>query len=145
MNPKTIFNKCGALLFVIDAQAEINDALKKMSNSIIRAYQINKDIKFEVFIHKVDGLSEETRMGTFRKIYQKVQDDLADHTMDNIYITYHMTSIYDHSIFEAFSKVIQKLVKQLPILTKLLDIFNNVGSLKIRYNGLSDVISGMSR
>uniref|UniRef100_A0AC34RSX1 GTP-binding protein n=1 Tax=Panagrolaimus sp. JU765 TaxID=591449 RepID=A0AC34RSX1_9BILA len=124
MNPKTIFKQCGALLFVIDAQAEINDALKKMSHSIVRAYNINKNIRFEVFIHKVDGLSEETRMGTYRKIFQKVQDDLADHALETIYITYHMTSIYDHSIFEAFSKVIQKLVRQLPVLTKLLDIFN---------------------
>uniref|UniRef100_A0AC34Q789 Uncharacterized protein n=1 Tax=Panagrolaimus sp. JU765 TaxID=591449 RepID=A0AC34Q789_9BILA len=48
MNPKTIFKQCGALLFVIDAQAEINDALKKMSHSIVRAYNINKNIRFEV-------------------------------------------------------------------------------------------------
>uniref|UniRef100_A0AC34RT18 GTP-binding protein n=1 Tax=Panagrolaimus sp. JU765 TaxID=591449 RepID=A0AC34RT18_9BILA len=129
MNPKTIFKQCGALLFVIDAQAEINDALKKMSHSIVRAYNINKNIRFEVFIHKVDGLSEETRMGTYRKIFQKVQDDLADHALETIYITYHMTSIYDHSIFEAFSKVIQKLVRQLPVLTKLLDIFNKASNV----------------
>lgn len=37
-----------------------------------------------------------------------------------------MTSIYDHSIFEAFSKVIQKLIKQINILESLLDIFNQV-------------------
>ena len=74
----------------------------------------------------MDGLSEETKLDTFRKIFQTVQDDLADHGMDEIRISYHMTSIYDHSIFEAFSKVIQKLVKQLSALEKLLDIFNQV-------------------
>lgn len=77
-------------------------------------------------MHKVDGLSEEIKVETHRKIFQTVQDELADQGMDNIRITYHMTSIYDHSIFEAFSKVIQKLIKQLPALETLLDIFNQV-------------------
>jgi Ras-related GTP-binding protein C/D len=46
--------------------------------------------------------------------------------MEQIRINYHMTSIYDHSIFEAFSKVVQKLIKQLLALESLLDIFNQV-------------------
>ncbi|CAK5084569.1 unnamed protein product [Meloidogyne enterolobii] len=112
-DPNSIFSRCGALLFVIDAQADYDDALKKMVPAIIRSYSINKNIKFEVFVHKVDGLSDETKMETHRKIFQTVQDDLADQGMDHIRINYHMTSIYDHSIFEAFSKVIQKLIKQL--------------------------------
>jgi Ras-related GTP-binding protein C/D len=130
LNPKTIFAQCGALLFVIDAQADMFEALKKMTNAIVRAYGINNNIKFEVFIHKVDGLSEETRMGTFRRIFQKVQDDLADNQLESVHINYHMTSIYDHSIFEAFSKVIQKLVKQLPALIKLLDLFNSASNVE---------------
>ncbi len=85
-----------------------------MVPSIVKAYNINKSIKIEVFVHKVDGLSEETKMETHRKIFQTVQDDLADQGMDFIRINYHMTSIYDHSIFEAFSKVIQKLIKKVP-------------------------------
>lgn len=125
-DPNAIFSRCGALLFVIDAQADYDEALKKMVPSIVRSYQINKNIKFEVFVHKVDGLSEETKMETHRKIFQTVQDDLADQGMEKIRITYHMTSIYDHSIFEAFSKVIQKLIKQLLALETLLDIFNQV-------------------
>lgn len=68
-------------------------------------------------------------METHRKIFQTVQDDLADQGMEKIRINYHMTSIYDHSIFEAFSKVIQKLIKQLLALETLLDIFNQVRML----------------
>lgn len=130
INPKTVFAHCGALLFVVDAQAEISDAVKKMASTIYRAHNINKNIRFEVFIHKVDGLSEEVRLATFRRIFQKVQDDLADRRADGIDITYHMTSIYDHSIFEAFSKVIQKLVKQLKALVRLLDLFKDVSEPK---------------
>lgn len=79
---------------------------------------------FKVFVHKVDGLSEEAKIETHRKIFQTVQDELAEQEMEHIRINYHMTSIYDHSIFEAFSKVVQKLIKQLLALESLLDIFN---------------------
>uniref|UniRef100_A0A915MIH7 GTP-binding protein n=1 Tax=Meloidogyne javanica TaxID=6303 RepID=A0A915MIH7_MELJA len=92
-DPNSIFSRCGALLFVIDAQADYDDALKKMVPAIIRSYSINKNIKFEVFVHKVDGLSDETKMETHRKIFQTVQDDLADQGMDHIRINYHMTSV----------------------------------------------------
>lgn len=45
-----IFNRCGALIFVIDAQADYEEALKRMIPAITRAYTINKNIKFEVAI-----------------------------------------------------------------------------------------------
>ncbi len=40
--------------------------------------------------------------------------------------SYHLTSIYDHSIFEAFSKVVQKLIQQHSQLERLLDYLCNV-------------------
>lgn len=44
------------------------------------------------------------------------------------YYSFYLTSIYDHSIFEAFSKVVQKLIPQLPTLENLLNIFISVSS-----------------
>ena len=43
--------------------------------------------------------------------------------------SFYLTSIYDHSIFEAFSKVVQKLIPQLPTLENLLNIFISVSSV----------------
>ena len=40
--------------------------------------------------------------------------------------SFYLTSIYDHSIFEAFSKVVQKLIPQLPTLENLLNILISV-------------------
>ena len=40
--------------------------------------------------------------------------------------SYHLTSIYDHSIFEAFSKVVHKLIPQHRQLEKLLDYLCSV-------------------
>lgn len=48
--------------------------------------------------------------------------------------SFYLTSIYDHSIFEAFSKVVQKLIPQLPTLENLLNIFISVSKAANRDN-----------
>jgi len=78
-------------------------------------------MNIEVFIHKVDALSDDYKLDTQRDIIQRTQDELADNGLDFINVSYHLTSIFDHSIFEAFSKVIQKLIPQLGTLENLLN------------------------
>lgn len=134
-----IFGHIGALIFVIDAQDEYLDALAKMHNTLIRARHVNRNIHFEVFIHKVDGLSDDYKLETQRDIQQRTLDELADHGLEEAPISFYTTSIYDNSIFEAFSKVIQKLVPQLPTLENLLNVLcSNCG---IEKAFLFDVLS----
>uniref|UniRef100_T1H3I2 Ras-related GTP-binding protein n=1 Tax=Megaselia scalaris TaxID=36166 RepID=T1H3I2_MEGSC len=99
-----IFGGCGALIFVIDAKDDYNEALTKFKNTVTKAYKVNPRIKFEVFIHKVDGISDDSKMESQRDIHQRATDDLADAGLHQIRLSFHLTSIYDHSIFEAFSK-----------------------------------------
>ena len=70
-NADAIFGGCGALVFVIDAQDDYLDALAKLNMTVSRAHRANPDIKCEVFIHKVDGLSDDTKMETQRDVHQK--------------------------------------------------------------------------
>lgn len=121
-----IFGGCGALLFVIDAQDEYIEAINKLNQTIQQALRVNRNITFEVFIHKVDGISEDHKIDIQREIQQQVTDSLMDNDLHNVHVRYHLTSIYDHSIFEAFSKVIQKLIPQLPTLENLLDMLVSV-------------------
>ena len=59
-------------------------------------------------------------------------DDLKDERLSETHLGFQLTSIYDHSIFEAFSKVIQKLVKNLPMLENLLNVLcSNSGIDKV--------------
>ena len=55
---------------------------------------------------------------------QQVADELADAGLshDAIPISYHLTSIYGHSVFEAFSRVVQRLIPELPTLENLLNV-----------------------
>jgi Ras-related GTP-binding protein C/D len=46
---------------------------------------------------------------------------MSNSNSPEILINFHLTSIFDHSIFEAFSKVIQKLIPQFGHLERLLN------------------------
>ena len=119
-----IFSGCGALVFVIDAQDDYMEALTKLTSTVTKAWKVNREIKFEIFIHKVDGLSEDHKIETQRDIQARALEELGD--FQEVNLSFYLTSIYDHSIFEAFSKVVQKLIPQLPTLENLLNIFISV-------------------
>lgn len=67
-------------------------------------------------------------------------DELVQSKLDGIHLNFYLTSIYDHTVFEAFSKVIQKLVPQLPTLENLLDILLSVRVSRYRRLIYADLI-----
>eukprot|EP01100_Stratorugosa_tubuloviscum_P001513 TRINITY_DN1335_c0_g2_i1.p1 TRINITY_DN1335_c0_g2~~TRINITY_DN1335_c0_g2_i1.p1 ORF type:complete len:362 (+),score=124.05 TRINITY_DN1335_c0_g2_i1:58-1086(+) len=136
---ESMFSNCGSIVFIIDAQDEYPEALSKMSSTIKRVYQIQSSVKFEVFVHKVDGLSDEQKISAQREIQEQAYEDLQVAKLKEIELRFHLTSIYDHSIFEAFSKVVQSLVPQLPTLENLLNIF--ISNCRIEKAFLIDVVS----
>jgi Ras-related GTP-binding protein C/D len=154
-----LLKRCNAVVYIIDAQDDYSESITRLNAIIELGRGVNPRIRYEVFIHKVDQLSEETKIETQRDIHNqvdicivmnmfvrlkiylflsnKVRDHFADSmsgidswsstsTVSNsnpqdILINFHLTSIFDHSIFEAFSKVIQKLLPQFGHLERLLN------------------------
>ena len=55
-----------------------------------------------------------------QEVQLRIKEILKDFTLENI-IGFYSTSIYDHSLFEAFSKIFQKIMPQNGVLSKLLD------------------------
>ena len=88
---------------------------------------------------QVDGLSDDHKIEAQRDIYQRANDDLVDAGLEGIHLGFYLTSIYDHSIFEAFSKVVQKLIPQLPTLENLLNILISNSGIEKAF--LFDVVS----
>jgi Ras-related GTP-binding protein C/D len=134
-----------ALLFVVDAQDEPYDhVLQSFTTAVTRALAVNPHIVMEVFINKVDGelfLSDESKYDCRRDIMTQVTDELAEVGVspDTVQIRYHLTSIYDHSIYEALSRVVQRLIPQLPTLENLLNVLVSTCSMEKAY--LFDVVS----
>jgi len=115
-----MFGEIGALIWVIDAQDDYLEAVARLNVTILNLQRSYPSIKIEVFIHKVDGLSDDYKLDIQRDIQIRIQDELSDNGFENASVTFHLTSIYNHSIFEAFSKVIQKLIPQLGVLEAML-------------------------
>ena len=143
VKPESTYGGCGAVVWVIDAQEEMNsgvaEAIARLHATIITAHRINPSIVFEVFIHKVDSLSDDQRIECQREIQNQLSDELTTARVHNAKVNFHLTSIYDHSVFEAFSKVVQQLIPQLPTLQSLLDVL--VTSCRIDKAFLFDVVS----
>ncbi|KAG7697247.1 hypothetical protein KL949_001429 [Ogataea haglerorum] len=124
-----LFSSIGALVYVIDSQDEYLSALQNLAVIIKYACSVNSKLHIEVLIHKIDGLSEDFRLETQRDIMQRVGDDLLDYGLDGVQISFYLTSIFDHSIYEAFSRIVQKLIYELPALENLLDLLMQYSTL----------------
>mmetsp|Transcript_20354 Transcript_20354/g.26385 ORF Transcript_20354/g.26385 Transcript_20354/m.26385 type:complete len:445 (+) Transcript_20354:42-1376(+) len=154
LTPFTIFSRCVALVYVIDAETEPYVECARFAQFVATARQVNPRIALEVFVHKVDGdlfLTDEQKFDCRREIEACIRAELNDlsinrigraserqnlssndfranktkNVLDSMFsdqVSFSLTSIYDHSIFEAFSKVISKrLVPQRDALEKMLD------------------------
>ncbi|KAK3375062.1 Gtr1/RagA G protein conserved region-domain-containing protein [Podospora didyma] len=115
-----IFGEIGALIWVIDAQDDYLEAVARLNTTILHLQRGYPHINIEVFIHKVDGLSDDYKLDIQRDVTIRIQDELSDQGVENAPVNFHLTSIYNHSIFEAFSKVIQKLIPRLGQLEAML-------------------------
>ncbi len=107
ISTETFLKGCSTLVYVIDAQEEdYEDSLPKLVETIVAAYKVNPAIHFEVFLHKVDGdlMPEEIKAERLQGVQNFVSSELSE-ANGEILVSYYLTSIYDHSALEAFSKV----------------------------------------
>ncbi|RMZ76396.1 hypothetical protein DV737_g4838, partial [Chaetothyriales sp. CBS 132003] len=134
-----IFSEIGALVWVIDAQDDYSDSLNRLTTTIMNLQNTFPHINVEVFVHKIDSLNDEFKADIFQDIVLKVGDELNDAGYINPNVSYHLTSIYDSSIFEAFSKVIQKLIPEEDTLQNILNILVDNSGMSKAY--LFDILS----
>ncbi|GAA5862469.1 hypothetical protein JCM3774_002528 [Rhodotorula dairenensis] len=119
------FEDTDAVIFVLDAQSALHDVIRKLSVTMHKAYTANPGIQFEIFLHKVDGMSEDYRLDTLQNLRDRLTEELFDMSPElesNMNVFYHLTSVFDTSIYEALSKVIQKLIPEQAMLERLLDL-----------------------
>ena len=136
---ESIFSSAGAMVWILDAQDDYQESVARLTETILQLQQLYPDIKYSVFIHKVDSLSNDFRDDTVRDIIQRIIDDLNDAGLENPAVNFYATSVYDDSIYEALSKVLQLLNPQLATFEALLNTI--AGSCKMQKVYLFDVLS----
>ena len=57
----------------------------------------------------MDLFTEDQRVECQRDVQSHLADEMETACLGQVKINFHLTSIYDHSVFEAFSKVAQLL------------------------------------
>ena len=133
---------CGALIYVIDAHyADYESACQKLYDVIQRTSQIKADIWYEVFIHKVDSdmfMNDDQKIECLNAIQTNMRGLLTEWRLP-INLAFQLTSIYDHTIYVALSKVVQKLLPQVTFISQMMDTLINRS--KIQKAFLFDVIS----
>merc|ERR1719411_2276004 len=122
--PSQLFSLCDVLCFVLDAQdPPYTNAIKYFVEMIQKAVAAKKDIKIFVLINKVDKdsgfFTEEQRSELRNSVTSSVMNSIDR----GVEVSFHLTSIYDYSVFEAFSKIQQQLIapETLRFLENMLD------------------------
>ncbi|KAG6897155.1 hypothetical protein C0992_003742 [Termitomyces sp. T32_za158] len=113
------------MIFVIDIRDLYNQPISRLVEFIVAVYEQNPSMNLEVFVHKAEKLQEDDKIENFRQIHERVSDRLLDISaeFEQVQLNFHLTSVYDHSLHEAFSKVLHKLIDSLPYLEDLLNVF----------------------
>ncbi|CUG87101.1 small GTPase, putative [Bodo saltans] len=135
-----ILENCGAIVFVMDCTDNLEDATKRLIETVCAAHAVNPDLCVEVFLHKVDALNEVQQNDHLLQVRRSVEDVVKGRIdgKRQLRLSFNLTSIYDHSVFQAFSVVVQKLIRtQLPYVLELLGMLNGNSQLDLTYLFLS--------
>lgn len=68
-----LLKRCNAVVYIIDAQDDYTESISRLNTIIQKGRRINPRIRYEIFIHKVDQLSEEAKIETQRDIHNQVK------------------------------------------------------------------------
>ena len=126
----------------------------------MRLYAQNDLVQFYVFIHKMETGTPDGKAGSFLFILQKghwewlvelledlrlrlvdgMEEEIPDapgSSQDVPTVNFYLTSVYDHSVYEAFSRTVQRLLPCQGALERLMDLVCQVSisqHLQLAYN-----------
>ena len=104
-------------------QDDYIDAVDRLGETAKRVYKINPKLNFEVFVHKVDGLSDDTKIETQRDIHQRASDDLIEADHGRFYHIHDLDNVFFICIyFLSFARVLPSLNKTFNIICNNIDL-----------------------
>ncbi|KAF9053075.1 rraga protein [Panaeolus papilionaceus] len=114
----TIFQQVGVMIYVFDVESrEMNKDLEYYRDCLGWLRHYSPEAAVFLLVHKMD-LVREPRQHMFEKKKQELQDASGDTEM-----TVFGTSIYDESLYKAWSNIVHTLIPNASILSKHLTTF----------------------
>jgi len=121
---KNIFQKASVLLYVIDVSDSdrFENARLEFEWSINQLLSFNKSAKIYVFLHKIDLIHDK------KAIIQYLKNLLTQNCSYNI--DFHATSVFDESLFTAWSDIIRDLSPKSTFIKSILKILKDQEGVK---------------
>ncbi|KAJ3392290.1 hypothetical protein HDU84_004555 [Entophlyctis sp. JEL0112] len=124
-----LFERAVSVVFVLDAQDDAVVSLRQLFLTIEAAHKLMVSVMITKSVKNFDANCIDIVVPeTQREIQHRIREEFNEAGLDDVHIGFHLTSIYDHSVFEAFSKVVQRILGAedvLPTLENLLNILRS--------------------
>jgi len=116
-----IFRNVEVLIYLFDIESrEVQKDLSYYRSCLEAIQQNSKDAKIFCLIHKMDLVSEDQREQTF----QKREKDLLD--LSPMKITCYRTSIWDETLYKAWSSIVYSLIPNIKTIEVHLEKFSQI-------------------
>ena len=112
---------------MIDSQVQAQPQYDYFKNSILPLFAKYRSMKLVIFLHKIDNTNigqndyNKQRGEIQSKMKQMCEKFQKESSIDEIPISFHVTSIYNSTLFEAFSKMFQEMMPQNKSLSSLIE------------------------
>lgn len=115
----TIFSHVGVLIYVFDVESrEMAKDLEYYHDCLLGLSQFSKDASVFLLVHKMDLVRESERFAVLHRKTAELEKASGD-----ISVRVHGTSIYDETLYKAWSSIVNTLIPNVRNLSKHLRIF----------------------
>ncbi|KAI6036449.1 Gtr1/RagA G protein conserved region-domain-containing protein [Pisolithus microcarpus] len=115
----TIFSHVGVLIYVFDVESrEMTKDLEYYHDCLLGLSQFSKDASVFLLVHKMDLVRESERTAVLHRKTAELEKASGDIT-----VRVHGTSIYDETLYKAWSSIVNTLIPNVRNLSKHLRIF----------------------
>lgn len=115
----TIFSHVGVLIYVFDVESrEMAKDLEYYHDCLLGLSQFSKDASVFLLVHKMDLVRESERLAVLHRKTAELEKASGD-----ISVRVHGTSIYDETLYKAWSSIVNTLIPNVRNLSKHLRIF----------------------
>jgi Ras-related GTP-binding protein A/B len=119
---ETIFSNVSVLIFVLDVKSlQVDEDLEEYVKCVECLKEFSKQAKLFVLVHKMDLVPKEDR----KKIYRGISKSLKQISLP-FKITTYQTSIWEETLYEAWSNIIYSLIPNADLIHKHLTDFMTI-------------------
>lgn len=124
-----IFRKCEVLIYVFDVESkEVQKDIEIFTRVLQNLQRDSPDVKIFILVHKMDLIQFNRRKELFDMMFGKLQEIATNEY--NFQIRGFATSIWDESLYKAWSSIVCSLIPNISLYEKHLVQFNQILNAK---------------